>query len=206
MKYPSDPRPTQAQSPSPRPRRRRPWRWAVWLLLAVAAGYGIKYGRKYVFYDNLGTVEEGKVYRSGQLKFFQLERLIREKGLRTVVALREAEVRDTVIREEEELCRRLGVDLVWIDMPGDGRGSHEAFGRAVKALSESTRQPALVHCARGTHRTGAVVAAYRVQVQGWEADQAMAEMTQYRFRPKGHPLVPWLKEYLEPESPAGDGG
>ena len=192
MKYRSPSAKTQAKNPAG-----RWWRWPLVLGLAVAAWLGIKHGRKFVLYDKLGMVEAGRVYRSGQLKGFQIERLARRRGLRTVVALREADVRDTVIREQEELCRRLGIDLVWIEMPGCGRGTYEAYDEALRVLEDETRLPALMHCARGTHRTGAVAAAYRVGVQGWAPEDAMAEMPRYRFRPRGHPLVSWLEPYLQ---------
>jgi len=38
-----------------------------------------------------------------------------------------------------------------------------------------------VHCVGGRHRTGVMTAAYRMTHEGWTAEQAFAEMKQYRF-------------------------
>jgi protein tyrosine/serine phosphatase len=40
----------------------------------------------------------------------------------------------------------------------------------------------LVHCQHGEDRTGMLVAAYRVVVDGWSVRKAMAEMARYRVR------------------------
>ena len=37
--------------------------------------------------------------------------------------------------------------------------------------------PYFVHCQHGADRTGAVIAVYRMAVQGWERDEAIREMT-----------------------------
>ena len=38
-----------------------------------------------------------------------------------------------------------------------------------------------VHCAGGRHRTGAMTAVFRMDMQGWDADQAYGEMKDYDF-------------------------
>ena len=42
--------------------------------------------------------------------------------------------------------------------------------------------PIFVHCKRGADRTGLMCAIYRIALQGWTKDQAIAEMTQGGFR------------------------
>jgi protein-tyrosine phosphatase len=55
----------------------------------------------------------------------------------------------------------------------------------------------LVHCEQGYHRTGVLVAAYRVAVCNWSVERALAEMEECGFelhRPKRQALVAgWLK-------------
>ncbi len=48
-------------------------------------------------------------------------------------------------------------------------------------IAAEKRGPVLVHCQRGADRTGAVMAMYRVVVQGWPKDKAIAEMEQGGF-------------------------
>ena len=51
----------------------------------------------------------------------------------------------------------------------------------LKIATDPKRQPLLVHCRHGADRTGTMVAAYRVVVQGWSKDQALAEMQEGGF-------------------------
>lgn len=166
-------------------------------VLAVAAAvYAAKYGRRLVGVDNFGVVEEGRIYRSGQVMPWQLEKLIRTRGLRTVIAAREAEAWPALMRWEEEACRRGGARWVRFEMPGDGRGTFEQYDAALAILRDPTNLPALVHCARGSYRTGAIVASYRVLEQGWSEDDAFREMDLYRADKKDRVLVPYLREYF----------
>lgn len=47
----------------------------------------------------------------------------------------------------------------------------------LKLASDPANGPIFLHCHRGSDRTGCLVAMYRVVVQGWERDKAIAEMT-----------------------------
>ena len=171
----------------------------MWKLsAAVLAGlllWGIKESRHDNLYlDNFATVEAGRLYRSGQLRVYQLERLIHRLGLRTVINTREPEAR---VEAERIVCEANDVWMVRLPMPGDGRGGYGQYDHALEILRDTNNLPALVHCARGVHRTGALIAAYRVKVQGWDAGEAFREMQRYRFKPADHPLVGHLAPYLE---------
>jgi tyrosine-protein phosphatase SIW14 len=48
-------------------------------------------------------------------------------------------------------------------------------------VNDPARQPVYVHCAAGRHRTGVMTAVYRMECDGWTADQAYTEMKQYKF-------------------------
>lgn len=164
------------------------------LILLVLA---VKAGRHHVFLDNFGTVVANQVYRSGQLTPGQLEAVIRKYGLRTVINTREEGAPHGLVEAEREVCARNGVEMVRIPMPGDGRGKYEQYDLALSILHDTNRLPALVHCARGTHRTGAIIAAYRVVEQDWDIAEALREMRRYRFDPRNHPLSPYLRAFLE---------
>ena len=172
-------------------------RWAIVVVFLIAAAVlAVKWARPWVVLDNFGVVEPGKIYRSGQPKPYQLENLIREYGIRTVINTREPEVRESLIRGEQKICDRTGARMVRIRMPGDGRGTYEQYDEAVALLRDPTNLPALVHCARGSYRSGAVIASYRVLVQGWSEDDAIREMAKYRAHTANHVLIPYLREYF----------
>ena len=50
--------------------------------------------------------------------------------------------------------------------------------RFLQIATDSKAAPVFVHCHRGADRTGFLCAMYRVGVQGWTKDDAIAEMTQ----------------------------
>ena len=53
--------------------------------------------------------------------------------------------------------------------------------RFLKIVTDKDRIPVFVHCHRGAERTGVMCAAYRVVVQGWTKEEAIAEMTEGGF-------------------------
>lgn len=71
----------------------------------------------------------------------------------------------------------------------------EDLVKALKIL-KAVRGPILVHCWHGSDRTGTVIALYRMVIQGWSRDKAIAEMTdpQYGYHAA---VYPNLEEYLK---------
>lgn len=67
---------------------------------------------------------------------------------------------------------------------------------AALRIMVAAEQPLLVHCFHGADRTGVVVAMYRMVVQHWPREKAIAELTDPRH---GHhsEVFPNIREYLE---------
>ena len=62
------------------------------VVVVLIAGFPFLYARQqHETYRNLRVVEEGVLYRSGQMTPAGFERVCREKGIRTVIKLREPE-------------------------------------------------------------------------------------------------------------------
>jgi protein tyrosine phosphatase len=70
-------------------------------------------------------------------------------------------------------------------MGGNGVGDIGDYAKAVAAIYQAQKEnkPVLVRCAAGAHRTGGVIAAYRLLIQHKDADSVRAEMMQYGFEP-----------------------
>ncbi len=90
-------------------------------------------------------------------------------GIRTVVNLRTGD-------DDVELLEGLGLGYEHIPMEADAFSDADV-ARFLGVVADRERLPAFVHCLHGADRTGLVVGAYRVVVQGWSREEAVAEMT-----------------------------
>jgi protein tyrosine/serine phosphatase len=52
---------------------------------------------------------------------------------------------------------------------------------ALRILTNPQNQPVVIHCQHGADRTGAIVALYRIIVQGWSKADAVREMNEGGF-------------------------
>jgi hypothetical protein len=75
-------------------------------------------------------------------------------------------------------------------MPGDGFGEEWQFREILEVIDDEQRRPVLVHCARGTCRTGAAVAMYRLERDGWMLEDVANEMRRQTYR------YGWLPGYV----------
>ena len=50
--------------------------------------------------------------------------------------------------------------------------------QALRIVADPQNRPLLIHCQHGADRTGAIVALYRVVVQGWSKERAIREMNE----------------------------
>jgi protein tyrosine phosphatase (PTP) superfamily phosphohydrolase (DUF442 family) len=160
---------------------------AIVASIAFAVGLTLHQNWDAWFLDHWDVVEHGVLYRSGQLKPQQLREVVQRYGIRTVVSfLRQGEGVD----QERSLSRELGVDFLNLPMPGDGFGREEQFREVLAACEDPERRPVLIHCARGTCRTGAAVALYRFEHNGWTVADVAAEMKRQTYQ-QG-----WLPGYV----------
>jgi protein tyrosine/serine phosphatase len=152
---------------------------AIWLTIETR--------RNRLVLDHFDVVKHGILYRSGQLNPDQLTDVVARYGIRTVINFQIAGDR---VEAERALAHRLKVDFLNLPMPGDGFGQEPQFREVLKACDDPARRPVLIHCARGTCRTGAAVALYRFERDGWTIQDVAAEMRRQTYR-EG-----WLPGYV----------
>jgi tyrosine-protein phosphatase SIW14 len=92
-------------------------------------------------------------------------------GVKTVLDLREA---DEKAQAEERLVTSAGMKYVNIPMTGL-KPPTEAETSQVLGILEDGSGSVFVHCKRGADRTGAVIAAYRIDHDGWDNRRALKE-------------------------------
>lgn len=98
-------------------------------------------------------------------------------GVSTIIDLREDAKSDS---------RRLAAEagLAYINIPMKGSGgtpNDDQARRFISAVEGAGDQKVYVHCAGGRHRTGSMIAIYRMTHQGWTVDRAFEEMLAYDF-------------------------
>jgi tyrosine-protein phosphatase SIW14 len=151
---------------------------------------------------NMRVVEEGALYRCGQLTPAGLERAIRERGIRTVVTLRPtAQPGDKSPDDwEEKFCAERGVNFrripprVWgADEEGE-IAAEQAVREFLAVMDKPENRPVLVHCFAGVHRTGTMCAIYRLEYNGWPLPRALREMHHMGFAPAD--MHPHIRDYL----------
>jgi protein tyrosine/serine phosphatase len=154
---------------------------------AVSTWLGVETRRNRLVWDHFDVVKPDILYRSGQLNGKQLTAAVRRYGLKTIVNFQRP---GTVVDEERALAKSLGVDFLNLPMTGDGFGQEAQFREVLKACDDPERRPVLVHCARGTCRTGASVALYRFERDGWTIADVSAEMKRQSYHDG------WLPGYV----------
>jgi len=122
---------------------------------------------------NFGVVDPGRVYRSAQPEG-SIERVIRERGLASVLNLRGGAPRDAFYAEEVRVTRSLGVDFYDFPMSATRRPSRREL-MVLLDLFGRCKYPLLIHCRQGADRTALASALYRMAVKGAGPEEAEGE-------------------------------
>lgn len=93
-------------------------------------------------------------------------------GVKTVIDLRESDARS---RMEERLVTTAGMRYLNVPMTGLTPPTDVEISKILGILENENTGPVFVHCKRGADRTGAVIAAYRIDHDGWDNDRALKE-------------------------------
>ena len=136
------------------------------------------------------------LYRGGQpsTKGF---RLLKEKGVKTVINLR-------MENDESAVVQKLGMNYVqipienirpWTQIP------EAAISKYFELVNNPESYPIFFHCRRGADRTGAMAAFYRIAIQGWDSKKAYSEARDIGMRWFYHGLKNQLYDF-DPTLPA----
>lgn len=165
------------------------WTMGLGLAVTVVAVPVFHYRWSYVHTKRLREVDPGKLYRSGQMTVAGFREAVDRYHIRTIVnaqdefpdpdiALDYAGVRTV---KERELCQELGVKYVFLapdliprrQVPGR---RPEAIDRFLDLMDDPNNYPVLVHCKAGLHRTGVLVAVYRMEYSRWPLRDAVHDL------------------------------
>lgn len=131
------------------------------------------------------------LYRSGQPTYAGMAQ-IEAAGIKSILKLNDN------TPSESNWAQQDGIGFNYMLMPTKQSPSYDQIDQALAFINDPANQPVLVHCHLGHDRTGAVVAAYRVTVQGWSVDKAAAEATQMGYSdPYFQEISTYLQGYVQ---------
>jgi len=130
-------------------------------LLAGSSGSGI---------ENFHQVDD-HVFRGAQPNEEGF-RYLAKLGVKTIVDLRESDSRS---RKEEQEVTAAGMKYVNVPMTGLTPPTQAEIATILGILENGKEGAVFVHCKRGADRTGAVIASYRIEHDGWDNARALSE-------------------------------
>jgi protein tyrosine phosphatase (PTP) superfamily phosphohydrolase (DUF442 family) len=135
---------------------------------------------------NLHKVSDS-LYRSGQPTAEGMRNL-KELGVVTVVNLRS-------FHSDRDELGTTGLAYEHITMKAWHPERKEAV-RFLQIVADAKQSPVLVHCMHGSDRTGAMVAVYRIAIEGWTKEDAIEEMRKggFGFNETWVNLPAWIRD------------
>jgi protein tyrosine/serine phosphatase len=165
-------------------------RWALGLVLLafIIVVPTLYYRATYNHGRRLREVAPGVLYRSGCLTVEGFKDAVALYGIKTIINLQDEypdpNVRNsyfnTATTPESELCKSMGVRYIF--MPPDLLSRRKVESERPHAIDEflaimddPSNYPVLIHCKAGLHRTGVMVAVFRMEYQGWSPTAALQD-------------------------------
>ncbi len=118
---------------------------------------------------NFRAVDDGRLYRSGQMHADALERRIEDHDIQTVISLRSASPDEAWYHDELAVCDALGVAHYSLGWSKNRLPTPESLQEFIRLLEESNGA-VLAHCQGGVHRTSIAAAVYVLLRGGGIAD------------------------------------
>ena len=140
--------------------------------------------------DNFYQVDE-HVYRGAQPTDEGLQYLAKI-GVKTVLNLRENDERS---REEERVVTSLGMRYVIVPMTRLTPPTEAEITKILALLEDDTAGAVFVHCKSGSDRTGAVIAAYRIDHDHWDNSRALKEALSFGMSPMQVPRQTFIRKF-----------
>lgn len=169
------------------------------LLMTCLLGCGCEHTQSYFSgrsseITNFHKVNEN-LYRSGRLFTKGDVDQIKQDGIQIILSVDDYQDggAGNLASDEKKWAEDAGLRFEWVPMDGLKKPTVEQVRKALGlVLQNSTSNTVLVHCRKGSDRTGIVIAAYRMKHDKWDYDQARNEMKEY-----GHsPLLYWWDSVL----------
>jgi len=114
-----------------------------------------------------------------------------KRGIKTVVNLRHYHG-----ESEGELVGAAGLRYEQIPIDSSGAPTADQIDAFLRISRDPSAQPVYVHCLHGVDRTGAMIAVYRMQEEGWSNADALAEMEHFGAQDILHDLRRFVTRFV----------
>jgi uncharacterized protein (TIGR01244 family) len=153
-------------------------------VLCCVCGCASTIGHRVRGIDNFAEVEPG-LCRGAQPSSAGIKELA-HRGIRTIINLRD----DPVSSEPKDVA---AAGMVYVHIPSNAAiVSPAKISRFLQEVQTQPR-PIFVHCRAGRDRTGLQIAMYRMVVEKWPRDRAIAELYAHGYN---WMLYPGIAQYL----------
>ena len=145
-----------------------------------------------IFPKRFGIVEEGVLYRSGQISANVIKKTLQKHNIGVIIMMSGYDPQDHDKRTEKEVADELGIDLYNFPLRGNGTGDVDNYLKSLLKIYQAKQEgkPVLVHCSAGAQRTGGVVVLYRFFFQKKDAVFVVKELKKYGWKYKSNPNLP----------------
>jgi len=115
---------------------------------------------------------------------------LKKIGIRTVINLRTS-------KSEKKEVEAAGMKSVEIPLNVLKDIDVRTVNSIIDIMVDPDKQPVYVHCRQGQDRTGIVIAAYRMKIDGWSLKDAEAEMQAFGFNDIWRELKEFIRNYAK---------
>ena len=145
-----------------------------------------------IFPKRFGVVEEGVLYRSGQISAAVIKKTLQKHNIGVIIMMSGDDPQNYDKQTEKKVAEELGIDLYNFPLGGNGTGDVNNYLKSLLTIyqAKQERKPVLVHCSAGAQRTGGVVVLYRFFFQKKDADFVLKELKKYGWKYKSNPYLP----------------
>jgi hypothetical protein len=171
-------------------------RWLIGTVLGVTIVTipVVRYREVYLTERRFREVTPARFYRSGQMPADTFREKLREHRIKLVINLQD-EHPDPILPSgywdkphipESQICREEGVRFEFLSFAGargllprnQASATHrpKVIDDFLKLCDDPANYPILIHCWAGLHRTGALVAIYRMEYEGASVADAIREL------------------------------
>ena len=119
-------------------------------------------------------------------------RYLAKLGVKTIIDLREADDR---AKAEERVVTGAGMKYANVPMTGLTPPTVAEISRILAIMGGSSEEPVFVHCKRGADRTGAVIAAYHINYNGWDNARALKDAKAHKMSAFQLPRQNYIKNF-----------